>query len=117
MQGLTETALKMSRLMERLNARFKRPVNNETTTGEENYGNQKNMSDLIENALTIAKYLYANNFIGSRSVSVSTLQGFVGLSNEEFDIADEYLLGDERGLWARTDSQVPRAVGLFKRKR
>ena len=88
-----ETAIKIAQIMENLSARFvTRPV---TATGETSRRDGKNMSDLHENAVKIARYLYTNNFVGSRSVTADTLRGETGLSQEEFDTADQYLLGNK----------------------
>lgn len=86
-----ETAIQIERLMERLNARFTKLADRRPTSNG-NLGSGNEMSDLHQDALKIAKYMYENKFIGSRRLSVSELRDKTNLSQEDFEMADEYLL-------------------------
>lgn len=89
-----ETAVQIERLMERLGARFTGQANISQTSATEmpNRRTGDNASDLHEDALTIAGYMYNNKFIGSRSITLSELRSKLNLSEQDFDTADEYLL-------------------------
>ena len=83
-----ETAIQIERLVGNLKARFIR-------TDDQLPGDRRNtndMSDLHRDALTIAKYMYDNKFIGSRGISLKELRDKTSLSEEDFNTADEYLL-------------------------
>jgi hypothetical protein len=50
------------------------------------------VSDLLEDAKRVAKYLYDNKYLGSKGITVGELRGSVSLSEDDFDLADDYLL-------------------------
>lgn len=89
-----ETAIQIERLIEGLSARFTGQANDALSSSTElqkaKIGDE--MSDLHQDALRIARYMYDNKFIGSRSITLSELRGKINLSEEDFDTADEYLL-------------------------
>lgn len=86
-----ETAIQIERLLQNLNARFMQGSTS-SPTATDTLKSRKQMTDLYQDAVKIAKYLYRNNFIGSRSIFVSELRRVVEVSEESFDAADEYLL-------------------------
>ena len=51
------------------------------------------MSDLEEDALRVATYLYESKIIESKDIVVAELGQNVGLSPDDFEAADIYLLG------------------------
>jgi hypothetical protein len=53
------------------------------------------MSDLEGNALIVATYLYENKIIAPKDIVVAELRKKVGLSPDDFDTADSYLLENE----------------------
>lgn len=83
-----ERAIQIEKLVANLNARFTKPINH--LSGHRGVANE--MSDLHQDAVTIAKYMYENKFIGSRSIALNELRDKTNLSEEAFDTADEYLL-------------------------
>ncbi|GEM_PF-2207637 len=92
----TETAIQIEKLLENLNVRFTRADSHR----DENQRITNDMSDLHQDGLTIAKYMYDNKFIGSRSITLGELRDNTNLSEEDFGTADEYLL--EAGIYEGT---------------
>ena len=105
-----EQAIQLERLTEILNSRFSTGTHSIHTTAETRPDEKEyKMSDLVQDALAIATYLYENRFVGSRSICVKELREVTDLSTSDFDGADEYLLaskisegtmgGDEGQRW------------------
>lgn len=87
-----ERAIQIEKLMERLNARFGSGESSTKPSQNEKQGQQNESSDLHDDALKIARYMYAHKFFGSRSITRGDLRRAFDLSEEDFDAADEYLL-------------------------
>jgi hypothetical protein len=85
-----ERAIQIERLLKNLNSRFIKSNAHSSDIGNQGITNE--MSDLHQDALAIAKYMYENKFTGSRSITLRDLREETKLSEENFDAADEYLL-------------------------
>lgn len=89
-----ERKIQLERLTEILNSQFSTGLHTTNTTAETRLNEKEfKMSDLVQDALAIATYLYENRFVGSRSISAKELREATNLP--DFDPADEYLLSSQ----------------------
>lgn len=88
-----ERTIQLERLSEILNSQFSTGTPSTHTTAEARSDDKDyEISDLVQDALAIATYLYENRFVGSRSISVKELREVTNLPTPDFEAADEYLL-------------------------